>query len=413
MRLAIANWSLRATGGAEKYIECVGNELARRGHQILYIHEIDQPSEIARIPFDPRVETLSMSSLGCDKSMQAARAWQADVVYVHGMLEPEREAMVQALAPSVFFAHNYYGTCITGGKTTSFPLARPCGRVFGPACLLRFYPLRCGGLNPQTAVREYRKQSARLRLLCQYDAVLTNSRHMAQEYRNHQIACRELPFFCPPGSGAARKENPSFPSDTVRLMFLGRMDRLKGGATFIESIPHLVEHLDGKVEVVFAGSGPERSLWTELSHQVARSNPRIAFRWHEWLSKEELKHVIAGVHAVVMPSIWPEPFGLAGLEAGRLGVPAVAFASGGITDWLRDGRNGFTAPADPPTSRGLAAAIARCFETPDIYARLCAGAREAAEEFSLERHVACLERLLEQVASPSGSPELKTESLSA
>ena len=50
---------------------------------------------------------------------------------------------------------------------------------------------------------------------------------------------------------------------------------------------------------------------------------------------------------VVVPSIYPEPFGLVGLEAMAHSRPVVAFRVGGISSWLKDGKNGFLAkPAD-------------------------------------------------------------------
>jgi glycosyltransferase involved in cell wall biosynthesis len=43
-------------------------------------------------------------------------------------------------------------------------------------------------------------------------------------------------------------------------------------------------------------------------------------------------------------SVWPEPFGLAGLEALHYGLPVVAFDAGGVREWLDDGINGLLAP---------------------------------------------------------------------
>jgi glycosyltransferase involved in cell wall biosynthesis len=62
----------------------------------------------------------------------------------------------------------------------------------------------------------------------------------------------------------------------------------------------------------------------------------------------------------VFPSLWPEPYGLAGLEALAAGLPIAAFGSGAVGEWLRDGIDGALAPADPPSPAGLAQAIVKC-----------------------------------------------------
>ena len=94
-----------------------------------------------------------------------------------------------------------------------------------------------------------------------------------------------------------------------------------------------------------------------------------------------------------MPSLWPEPFGLVGLEAGSAGVPAVAFASGGIPEWLHDDVNGCLAPADgQPAS--LAESIARCVATPETLARLSAGARRLAAARTIDCHMAGLDAVI-------------------
>ena len=88
-----------------------------------------------------------------------------------------------------------------------------------------------------------------------------------------------------------------------------------------------------------------------------------------------------------MPSVWPEPFGLVGPEAGAAGLPAVAFSVGGIPEWLKDGVNGILAKGNPPRATGLATAIVQVFADPTRYLELRRGAFSVARErFSRESH---------------------------
>ncbi len=101
----------------------------------------------------------------------------------------------------------------------------------------------------------------------------------------------------------------------------------------------------------------------------------------------------------VVPSLWPEPFGLVGPEAGLRGVPAAAFSVGGVPDWLIDGVNGYLAPGDPPTATGLAEAIVRCLRDPSEHAELRKGAVKIAEQFSIKSHLVALMDVFEHVAA--------------
>jgi glycosyltransferase involved in cell wall biosynthesis len=106
---------------------------------------------------------------------------------------------------------------------------------------------------------------------------------------------------------------------------------------------------------------------------------------------------MSDVDLLVVPSIWPEPFGAVGPAALRRGVPAAAFAAGGIPEWLHDGVSGHLAPADPPTPAGLARAVVRCLEDPGHYTALTAGARQTGARFAIERHIPALLKLMSEL----------------
>ena len=175
--------------------------LAGRGHDISLLCERAAPP--GRETIDGRVARLPcwcVETAGLEAALRSAAHWRADVAYVHGLESPVAEAAILAAFPTVLFAHNYHGTCVSGTKRHALPSARPCGRSLGPGCLIRYYPCRCGGLSPVTLLRQYGVQRRRRAMLPRYRMVTVASRHMAEEYRRHGVPddrLRLLPLFAP------------------------------------------------------------------------------------------------------------------------------------------------------------------------------------------------------------------------
>jgi glycosyltransferase involved in cell wall biosynthesis len=97
---------------------------------------------------------------------------------------------------------------------------------------------------------------------------------------------------------------------------------------------------------------------------------------------------------LAVPSVWPEPFGLVGLEAAGFGIPAIAFDVGGIREWLTDGVNGRLIAAGDAAEMGRA--ISALLQDPAERARLGAGARAASARLSPEAHLSRLEAVLDR-----------------
>jgi glycosyltransferase involved in cell wall biosynthesis len=404
MRIAILNWSNRRIGGTGTYLSAVMPHLQRAGHDVALWHEVNSPADHDLIPLPPDAPVWSVSDLGLESALAALADWRPSVLYAHGMLDPQVERRTLDIAPAVFFAHNYYGTCISGAKTFKNPVIRPCDRRFGWQCLVQYYPRQCGGWNPLTMVRLFRQQRNRLELLSRYRAIVTHSSHMQNEYINHGLAASRV-FNVKYGSDLERAEDGPPPvamstSDTTRpwrLLFVGRMDRLKGGRELLQSLPHVVQTLGRRLHVTFAGDGPERASWTALGSEIARDD-RIQVSFTGWLRRGELDAIFATSDLLVLPSLWPEPLALVGLEAARHRLPVAAFAVGGIGEWLTPGRNGYLAPGDPPTVRGLATAIVACLGDPQSHARLRQGASRLSADFSFATHVDLLLKAFDDVA---------------
>ena len=188
MRIAIINWSRRRVGGVETYLNTIIPELARAGHEVAFWHEIDEPAGHELIGLPDESPAWCAAEMGAARALAALREWRPDVIYAHKVSDPELEAELLTVAPSVFFAHDYNGTCISGTKTFKFPVVRPCARRFGWQCLVHYYPHRCGGLSPVTMLKLYRLQSKRLENLRRYEAIVTHSDHMLSELIKHGLS---------------------------------------------------------------------------------------------------------------------------------------------------------------------------------------------------------------------------------
>lgn len=391
-RIAIANWTRRLAGGAERYLERVMPALVAAGHTVAFWTEGDAPADRAPIGLPDGVEHWT----GRD-ALTALRTWKPDLIFAHGIGALDTEDALLRTAPVVGFAHSYVGTCVSGQKAWMAPVPRPCARTLGVACLAHYYPHRCGGLDPRTMARDFVRQRARLARLRRHRAIVTASQHMCAEYLGHgipenRVVCAPLP--APPRAAAVvPAAHDALPS---RILCVGRMDRVKGGRLLIEALPGAARALERRLVATFAGDGPERAAWERLATRAHADQPGVTCAFPGWQRDAELQPLYDTADLLVIPSLWPEPFGLVGLEAAAHGVPTVAFASGGIPDWLEDGVNGFLAAAEPPTAHALGGAIVRALRDGASHARLRQGALGAAAAFTMERHLHALEQAFDR-----------------
>jgi glycosyltransferase involved in cell wall biosynthesis len=118
------------------------------------------------------------------------------------------------------------------------------------------------------------------------------------------------------------------------VLFVGRLTVAKGVRDAVEAW-----RLSGvDLPLVVAGTGPLRAELEQAGVEVLG-----------WVGRDRLSAAYRRARALLLPSRWQEPFGIAGLEAVSLGVPVVAWASGGIVEWH----------AGPLAAWGDVAALAR------------------------------------------------------
>ncbi|MFC1610347.1 glycosyltransferase [Myxococcota bacterium] len=102
------------------------------------------------------------------------------------------------------------------------------------------------------------------------------------------------------------------------VLFVGRVVAAKGILEAIEAWRRSGVGLP----LVIAGTGSERHTAEAAGCEVLG-----------WVSHADLSRLYRRARAVLLPSRWQEPFGIVGLEALTMGVPVVAWESGGVSDW--------------------------------------------------------------------------------
>ena len=381
-------------GGAESYLSLAIPEFVQQGNRLALLYEC--PEEPPTPTIDPRdldIPRWCSTDLGPEATLQRVREWDPDIVYSHGL---EADALEEALVsqfPVVFHAHNYYGTCLTGSKRHAFPSPRPCHRRFGAACLILHYPRRCGGLHVGTMARSYATQKQRRLRLPRYRGVIVASSHMAAEYARHGVASsrlHQLPYPVP-SHRVGETHAPTTPLLT-NVLFMSRLTDLKGGTHLLRALRDASDALDRRLTLRVAGTGPEQPRLEALAKRL--NVPTTFCGWVRGAGRDRL---FQEADVLAIPSLWPEPFGIVGIEAATYGVPSAGYAVGGIVDWLEPGVTGELAPGDPPTARGLADALVRVLESPAYYQSLCDGAKQMATRYTPEGYFQRLQDIMEQV----------------
>ncbi len=397
MRIAIATRYRQRVGGVESYLETLLPALGRRGHALLLLSEDAGTTRPIALPDRATFETLSAG--GLERAAGALAAWRPDVVFLQGMSEARYEAALVPIAPTALFLHSYHGTCISGTKTHAFPGTSPCVRVLGPGCLAQYFPRRCGGLSPVSMWKRYAAETAHKAMFERYRQVVVLSEHMKREAVRHGVSADAVTVLAPPIDGPTdavlpdtkRARLASHEREPLRLLFIGRHEAEKGGQILIDALPAVAGRVSAGIDVVFAGDGGRRQEWEARALRHVSDRLRVRFigqidpsdrdGWFDWSD------------LLVVPSLWPEPFGLVGPEAAVRGVPAVAFDNGGTPQWLVDGRTGRLAKRGRLDPEALAEAIAWCADSGRLL-RLAEAARAHATSWSMERHVIEVENAL-------------------
>lgn len=201
----------------------------------------------------------------------------------------------------------------------------------------------------------------------------------------------------PPGVDTSRfypisddeaKEYIGVPCHDRMLLFVGRIEPLKGIDTLIEAVGIL--HKEGVLDrhpfcLAVIGGDPQSSreqMSAEMERLHAMRESLEILDLITFLGKRDqdtLPYYYSAAEAVVVPSHY-ESFGLVALEAMACGTPVVASETGGLAFLVRDGETGFHVPAADPEA--LAEKLRLIIQDDELRAQLGQQAMEYAQAYS-------------------------------
>jgi glycosyltransferase involved in cell wall biosynthesis len=142
--------------------------------------------------------------------------------------------------------------------------------------------------------------------------------------------------------------HPGGSREAARLLFVGKLNQQKGIEYLLRALALM--HARPMVDVIVGvGSAPEDIGGLARSLGVADQ-----LHWLPLLPQAELAEYYRSCTALVMPAV-EEGLGLVAAEALLCETPVIAFASGGVTDLIRDGETGVLVPTGDVTALARAA----------------------------------------------------------
>ncbi len=202
------------------------------------------------------------------------------------------------------------------------------------------------------------------------DAFVFTSTFMRSELLYNGFDVTKLVKIYPVCRVAPRRTRVRENGETPVIVFAGQLIKEKGVKQLLEAL----SMVRAEFKAYIIGSGPEEKNCKRLAKRLGLEKEVEFVGWQNDLSKYFEKADIG-----VLPVIWQEPFGMVGAEANSYGIPVVAFNIGGVSEWLRDERNGLLIP--PKDIRAFSDALEILIEDPGYACRLGDEGRKWVETY--------------------------------
>jgi glycosyltransferase involved in cell wall biosynthesis len=324
---------MKVTGGADRHCLDLADILRGRGHSVRFLATggagIDEAGGF--VPLS--VSSASRNSLSRREQLGVARRsfWNASAAAAMGRL-------LRDFKPDVVHAHKLYPQLSVAPIVRAHQAGVPVVQTahdFEFVSASAEDDLRASVDRHESALRFRALNTATFPIrrhihAPRVSAWITVSRFVASVYANGGIDCNVLENF----TVATSESLPPF-ERRDGAVFIGRLMDHKG----IEDVLELARRTP-ELSVTVAGFGPRAT--DVCAAADALPNLRYAGR----VSEAEKWGLLRDTRVVLIPSRWAEPGPATPLEAMANGTPIVAFANGGLAEYVENAGAGVTVAED-------------------------------------------------------------------
>jgi glycosyltransferase involved in cell wall biosynthesis len=364
MNILMIHNAYQQPGGEDQVFRQESQLLKDHGHRVVLLEEHnDRVADRGQLQL--AADTI-WSKSAHDRIGELIRAERIELVHAHNtfpLLSPSvYHAAKEIGVPIVQTLHNYRLTCPAAtlfrnggicedcvGKVPWRSVVHACYRDSRPATAVT-----AAMLTTHRALGTYRNAVTRYIALSEF----TRNKFVEAGLPAERLVVKPNFLVRDPGVGQG---------DGGFCLFAGRLTEEKGIRVLLEAWTQFRPGLP----LLIVGQG---SLESEVI-AAAQQNPMI--RFERWMAKDQLMATFHQAAALVLPSIWYEPFSMTILEAFATGLPVITSKLGTMVSVIDHARTGLH--FEPGSASALSTQVGAIAEDGDLLLRMRRNARREFE----------------------------------
>ncbi len=353
-------------GGMSAYVLGLGKELARRGVAVTIVTASHEDADSVELCCDGMRVTHLHSSAAESASEWVARAGEY------------AEEIAAALGERCDLIHTHYWASGLAGLEVSRRFDIPHVTTFHTIAAVK----EQAAIDVQYAAEPDERHEAERTIAQGADGIVAWTPFEADALASMLGAQREKIAVAPIGVDTDRfrpldraeaRSRLGIPTDEDTLLYVGRLDRIKGADVLVRAAGLLAER--PQMRVRFVGGEVDADYAAGLRAQASELGIAERVSWTGVVANDALPWHYAAADMVIVPS-YSESFSIVAAEAMACGTPVVASDVPGPASFMEDGVSGRLVPAgDAPA---LARAICELLDDGELRRRLGLGALAAA-----------------------------------